>query len=493
MKKSGSNKSIRSNSGTRGMKSNTSQHQLSQTTYASDTHKDTNQSTTTWPISHETSTDHETHSNPSYTFVEPIKTDSVAYIPLMDVSPKCHESDFQDDNCPLIFSTHTGTDLDEATSAGDGTSNSRVSPDTATSSASPGTQSSIPHTIQCTHKCTDNNGACFRNSTQHIPSVAIFWDFENCAPPAAVPGYVAVQNIRKSLRQFGPIVQFRAYLEVRETFIKSMRSELQSSGCSVIDTPHNGRKDAADKMIMVDMLSYIIDTPAPATIVLISGDRDFLYALAVLQNRGYNVVLIVPNRGASPILRAQASIVLEWRYDIFDEQVVAQMQRDRDEATMRVSNLARSTSQLMAAGGSFENLVCNNGNTGWKSDFGSMGYEKRTAAPLNIHVATQDTGVEHSSNFEHMQEYENDIPAYSPHAPGYFDALMEILQAAKQSGLFKPSKAKIASELIARNPMILQRAGVHSMDDFFNMAVEAGLIRIGGIGPGQWMTCIYHS
>lgn len=64
------------------------------------------------------------------------------------------------------------------------------------------------------------------------------------------------------------------------------------------------------------MLAFAIDNPPPATIVLISGDKDFVYALGVLRNRRYNIVLVVPSRGAPIILRSQANTILEW-YHIF--------------------------------------------------------------------------------------------------------------------------------------------------------------------------------
>lgn len=47
---------------------------------------------------------------------------------------------------------------------------------------------------------------------------------------------------------------FKAYLEVSEQVLSprsmSLRSELQASGVSLTDCPHNGRKDVADKMIL---------------------------------------------------------------------------------------------------------------------------------------------------------------------------------------------------------------------------------------------------
>lgn len=63
------------------------------------------------------------------------------------------------------------------------------------------------------------------------------------------------------------------------------------------------------------MLAYAIDTPAPATLVLISGDRDFVYAVSVLRWRQYRVVLVAPD-SAHCSLRSQASTTLDWEYDI---------------------------------------------------------------------------------------------------------------------------------------------------------------------------------
>ena len=55
-------------------------------------------------------------------------------------------------------------------------------------------------------------------------------------------------------QKFGSVKLFKAYLEVTEQMPMSravlLRSELQSSGVSLTDCPHNGRKDVADKMIL---------------------------------------------------------------------------------------------------------------------------------------------------------------------------------------------------------------------------------------------------
>lgn len=63
------------------------------------------------------------------------------------------------------------------------------------------------------------------------------------------------------------------------------------------------------------MLAYAIDNQTPATIILISGDRDFAYAVSILRLRNYCVVIVAP-----PIthasLKSQASILVDWNHDI---------------------------------------------------------------------------------------------------------------------------------------------------------------------------------
>lgn len=207
---------------------------------------------------------------------------------------------------------------------------------------------------------------------QCLPTTCFF--VENCAPPAGTPGYVVAERLRATCGAYGSVTQFRAYLELSATQSSgpsqpshsasadpslndhpcpstspktlTLRSELQSSGVSLIDCPHNSRKNVADSMLACDLVCFALDNPAvpqipypshiptspysipctpfsavtpptmsfsKTTIVLISGDRDFAYPLAVLKARKYEVGLIVPPGGAHPALRAQASWVMNWK------------------------------------------------------------------------------------------------------------------------------------------------------------------------------------
>lgn len=63
------------------------------------------------------------------------------------------------------------------------------------------------------------------------------------------------------------------------------------------------------------MLAYAIDTPAPATVILISGDRDFVYAVSVLRLRQYHVVVVAPAT-AHISLRSRAAVVHDWETEV---------------------------------------------------------------------------------------------------------------------------------------------------------------------------------
>ena len=63
----------------------------------------------------------------------------------------------------------------------------------------------------------------------------------------------------------------------------------------------------------VDMLAFAVDHPAPATIILIAGDRDYAHAVSTLKLRKYRVILVVPpSSHTSSSLESQASLVIDW-------------------------------------------------------------------------------------------------------------------------------------------------------------------------------------
>ncbi|KAI5899944.1 DUF537-domain-containing protein [Schizophyllum commune H4-8] len=152
--------------------------------------------------------------------------------------------------------------------------------------------------------------------------VGILWDYENVPLPKGYSGYGAVQRIRDIALQYGTINLFKAYMEVKG-HATNVRAELQISGVSLTDTPHVGYKDVADQMLQVDMLVFAWDNPPPTTIVLISGDRDFAYAAAILRNRNFRIVIISPAQAVT-CLREQATHVYDWRTEVLGTSAIPQ-------------------------------------------------------------------------------------------------------------------------------------------------------------------------
>jgi hypothetical protein len=152
------------------------------------------------------------------------------------------------------------------------------------------------------------------SSTGGNGNVAILWDIENCPVPGEVNAEDVAGNIRYALRdhpQIGVVTMFSAYGDFNH-FPRRVREGCQRTGVNLIDVP-NGKKNAADKAILVDMFLFALDNRPPSTIFLITGDVDFAPALHKLGQRGYMVVLVVPDGvGVSSALRAAGNYVWDW-------------------------------------------------------------------------------------------------------------------------------------------------------------------------------------
>ncbi|GLT47299.1 hypothetical protein SLA2020_210050 [Shorea laevis] len=145
--------------------------------------------------------------------------------------------------------------------------------------------------------------------------IGILWDIENCPVPGDVSPDDVASNIRKALREHplieGAVTMFSAYGDFN-CFTRRLREGCQRTGVKLIDVP-NGRKDAADKAILLDMFLFVLDNPPPSSIMLISGDVDFAPALHSLSQRGYTVILGVPSGvSVSSALCSAGKFVWDW-------------------------------------------------------------------------------------------------------------------------------------------------------------------------------------
>lgn len=73
-----------------------------------------------------------------------------------------------------------------------------------------------------------------------------------------------MDKIRRIAHEYGAVTVFKAYLELESNQqphspkTKTLRSQLQCSGVSLIDCPHNGQKEVADKMILGALMLFIV-------------------------------------------------------------------------------------------------------------------------------------------------------------------------------------------------------------------------------------------
>ncbi|KAI0721529.1 NYN domain-containing protein [Cerioporus squamosus] len=360
-------------------------------------------------------------------------------------------------------------------------------------------------------------------------SVAIFWDYENCALPALEPSYTIVNKIRRLAHQYGSVKSFKAYLEYPEQMsVKSvnLRSELQSCGVSLIDCPHNGRKDVADKMMMIDMMAHAIDTPAPSTIILISGDRDFVYAVSVLGLRQYRVVLLAP-RAAHGSLKVQASAVYNWPDDFLPE-----LPPSLDTAVVKPRRLATlddfwnkrssyptppSTSSTSASSESHVPSDATSKTVEGESDIhplqsDSPGLQHKvndpnwdnspsptmekvvasgsidqgrtlnaSAAPfvLNATIPAKYTDAVNDPNDSGWETYSRAAKKRPVQLPSEFKPLVKVLKRQLVEGVVQVESSQLGqflSQEVPRLSIIYERAGVTRLKEYTALAAEQGII-----------------
>ncbi|XP_040385929.1 uncharacterized protein LOC102710632 [Oryza brachyantha] len=164
------------------------------------------------------------------------------------------------------------------------------------------------------------------HSISVLGPVAIFWDIENCPVPSDVRPEDVAGNVRMALRMHpvvkGAVTMLSAYGDFN-AFPRRLREGCQRTGVKLVDVP-NGRKDAADKAILVDMFLFALDNRPPSSIMLISGDVDFAPALHILGQRGYTIVLAIPSSvTVSSALSSAGSFVWDWPSLARGEGIVA--------------------------------------------------------------------------------------------------------------------------------------------------------------------------
>ena len=160
----------------------------------------------------------------------------------------------------------------------------------------------------------------------------VFWDLENVSAgkhniEKAVAGLRALMNEEKGVG--GSVKVFRAYtaqrpgLDVGNKFNLSNITLVDSWIAKVGDRAHVA-KEVVDKAIIVDMFSYFLQAAEesggsmPHTIILVSGDRDFVPALARLKDAFGHRIVVVPGCHHRREIYEIADRVVPW-HDVLGE------------------------------------------------------------------------------------------------------------------------------------------------------------------------------
>ncbi|KAF2531421.1 hypothetical protein F2Q70_00029664 [Brassica cretica] len=212
--------------------------------------------------------------------------------------------------------------------------------------------------------------------------LAVLWDIENCPVPSDVRPEDVASNIRTAIQLHpvvsGSVVVFSAFGDFN-AFPRRVREGCQRTGVKLVDVP-NGRKDAADKAILLDMFLFVLDHPPPSTIVIITGDVDFAPALHVLGQRGYNVVVIIPSGVyVNPALTSAGKFVWDWQSIVHGEGIVKSLSHLQDpslcirsQPLMMIQKAMSPTETAIVSVDSFA------------SDFNLMAATQRREAPLAV-------------------------------------------------------------------------------------------------------------
>ena len=269
------------------------------------------------------------------------------------------------------------------------------------------------------------------------------------------------------------------------------------------------------------MLAYAIDNLAPSTIILISGDRDFAYALSTLRLRRYRIVLITLSN-AHPSLRVQASLCFDWASDVlelvdptggdvlcgkahnisrytlqasYDEKFASDIEsmnyfqdaaRHQEISQTPLNHDARRDlhppkTQTISSSESSDQV-----DDGGDSAHSDISPRPNVTDPLSGFIPLSDNATTSSAAQSSVKAAKPFQPRSCPRVPDKFKILVRCLEAHRSHGRIRLLRSKIALE-IACNGSTYREAGVSNFRRYIAMAAKAGIVEMGGSELMAWI------
>ncbi len=293
-------------------------------------------------------------------------------------------------------------------------------------------------------------------------------------------GVTIERNIRKALLSYGIICDIRAYAPLNPSQ-ENLRFELQRSGIQLIDAPRAKKKrekDVVDHMIITDMLLVPLEDQQSKTIVLISGDVDYAYPLARLSQRGYEIILIIPESGAQRVLKERADVILEWADIVQPERTTTENQEfakaRKYDPLISVLKEFESNGNSTPLSSQVEERL-NERYPTWQKISGVQSFKTYVQdAKLDgwIHLKETDSGVQiiRSNEDEDLEEEFVLEDRYEP--------LVQILEEASAEGKSELELAQIGILLrkIISDP--LDKLEVSQLKEYVLEAEEKGIVNV---------------
>ena len=258
-----------------------------------------------------------------------------------------------------------------------------------------------------------------------------------------------------------------------------------------------GKPNRAHGIIVVEMMTFSLDHPPPATIILITGDSDYGYALSKLRARGYQIVLVVLST-AKASLTLSADVILEWEKDVLHmpKEAVpdAPISTSESRQLQRVTcNQHLSTSAPMPRSGMEEEI-----NMGHRMKGNDIVMSKRETAalsipPLTLSPPSTPIEVEEQKQISIRDEDSSVTPALSQHPmvgiPGLplaltgeiaaFGDLIKILDGVRED-------RRMLRSLVG-SALAHLRTSHQSFKRYTEEAERRGIVEMGGCGGHDWI------
>jgi len=347
--------------------------------------------------------------------------------------------------------------------------------------------------------------------------VGLFIDWDNLAISTAVDFGGALPDVRaivKAAQRSGTILVARAYAEWNAT---SDRLAVYRAGVEPVYAPtfrfepepgsQTRGKSLADPCLVTDCIDLLHTMPEINTFVLVSGDKDLIPIVRLVQLRGKRVVVIGPDFVAA-ILREMADEYVPYRIlaETSDTPPSTEVSTYGPRGSRRHQNGSSGsgrgiTSQSSQRGSSSQSRLStrmapteSNGNGNAELEAVPVAkvevarVEPPKAEPPRVEPARVETPVLEPVVTEAVAPAPLPTEELRDTAP-LFELISSILREREQAGKPRLRATNLKDQLLARVSGFNERKyGFARFKDLLAAAEKAGVLTVSRTGPVQWVT-----